>query len=375
MKIAIFTYQFSYNYGTILQAVALQYVIKELGHTPINVLYNCHEGQTRWERLITLVKKPKLFVSELYDYFNRDKLSYSFQKEEWFKKTIMEDYEFYQKNVKTTEEWYNIITVGNLCGYDCYMVGSDQTWSPKINQVANCFMLDKFSNRAKKISYAPSLGAGKLSKYYLSFLKKKLQSFSNISCRDVSNSEVLSKLLRREVVNVVDPTMLLSSEDWKKFEETPSIDISDKYLLLYSLGERADIIEQINKLESIQGYKVYTIVTRPCYRNSKNPLYEINPGKFLWLIRNASLVLTDSYHCVLFSIKYHVNFYAFNKRLEGGDNARIGELLSKLNLSNRLVKNIFEDLHKECSVDYSKVDKIFSEMIYLSKDYLIECLN
>lgn len=375
MRIAIFTYQFSYNYGTVLQALALQHVLKIMGHEPINVLYDCHAEQSRRERLFTLLKSPILFLSELYDLYNRDKLDYSFQKEDWFKSTIKTDFEYYIKHVKTTQNWYNILTIRSLEDFDCYMVGSDQTWSPKINQVANCFFLDKFDIHKPRVAYAPSMGAGKLSPFYKAYVKRKLKKFDSLSCRDINNSEILSKLLRKDVLNVVDPTLLLNTEEWREYEEIPKIEKSEKYILYYSLGERTDMVEYAKEIAQKSNLKLYTIVTRDMYRTLENPLYNINPGSFLWLVRNAQTVITDSYHCVLFSINFHKIFYAFTKRANGGDNGRISEVLRRTGLLDRMLISLDDMIDVYSPISYTKVDRELKSWIEESKVYLNSSLK
>ncbi len=97
------------------------------------------------------------------------------------------------------------------------MVGSDQMWNPYIKKyVLMHFILVLCQKKVKKVSYAPSIGGNVISEKYQMQMKKYLQKFDFLSCRDKKGCEILSKLLKREVTHVVDPTLLLDENEWKK---------------------------------------------------------------------------------------------------------------------------------------------------------------
>jgi hypothetical protein len=254
------------------------------------------------------------------------------------------------------------------------MVGSDQSWSPNLYRPTKPYFLD-IANFKNKCAYAPSLGTTVLSDEYRHFLKKKLMSFDYLSCRELVNSKMLSNLLGRPVQHVLDPTLLLTAKNWDDVATAPAI--KGKYILAYILGEKDVIVNFAECLSKENGIPVYYIVTRPKYLNRDNALMGVGPDDFVGLIKNASCVITDSYHGCLFAINYNVNFYAFGKR-EGTvntlDNVRIVEMLTMLGIQNRFLSDdtIFS---KDEDIDYTNVNIIVNSMRTKSLEYLSKCIE
>ena len=245
--------------------------------------------------------------------------------------------------------------------YDIYITGSDQTWSPKIGFNDALFL--KFAPKGRiRAAYAPSIGVASLTPEEEDYLTKNLAAYEFLSCREDYGSKILSKLSGQEVTTVLDPTLLMTAEDWRKVAIRPQIE--GKYILCYFLGDRQyyrKFVTQLGKQLKTQIY--YIPVSYQDMSNKNNLLWEIGPREFLGLIDNASVVCTDSFHGMAFCTNLNKTFYGFVKHrgAKAGDNSRIYDFLDRMGLRKRLITEYkgeiinFEDIDfKETNIRLEK---------------------
>lgn len=363
------------NYGTMLQAFALWKVLQKNGVDSEYISYTY--GYCGWRKCYFVFRlfmlKPIVFFKRLFGI--KISSEFDFFYEDDFKTTIKAFNEWCDENIKHTEIVYNHKTISNTNNlYDSFMVGSDQTWSYWRNEeyTSSYYYYLRFVERGKKKNaYAPSFGGNYLPKTYLHRLSKYLASFNAISCREKRGVEILTECLHLPVAHVLDPTLLLDSNDWAKMMKP--ISMPEKYVLCYILGEKQEIADFAEKLGEILEFPVFYILTRPFYLNKRNKLDGVGPGEFLYLIKNASYVCTDSFHGTIFSINFHVPFYSFTKRKNGenNDNPRIYNILEEFSLIDRFSPNIDDILVHE--IDFQKVDEYLKRRRQESLEYLKKC--
>ena len=343
-KIALISYHNAPNYGTMLQAYALYYALKKLGYDSEYISYDY--SLRGWRRYFSIFKTIVLHPSFLFNKLRRkkEKDEFDFFKDREFDNIINLMNDWYEKYIPHTDVMYNCATIKQINSiYDNFIVGSDQTWSPFMSKTYSsfCFNFLQFVKKnKKKSSYAPSFGTLNLSESYLDKISYALKSFSNISCREKQGAEIISKKLGREVFHVLDPTLLLTPEDWSMVSSP--IDMPDKYILCYILGERQCISDFAEQLGNKTSLPVYYILTRPFYLSKKNLLSNVGPGEFISLISRATYVCTDSFHGTIFSINFNVPFFSFNKRDKSSlinDNDRMLNILKDFGLENRFSEN------------------------------------
>ena len=281
---------------------------------------------------------------------------------------------FIRERIKVSKQRYNPFTLSTCNEFDAFMVGSDQTWGEARYLPNSPYFLDGIDDKYPKLSYAPSIGTTHISDTYLSVLVEKLSKFQALSCREKTNCKLLSSKLEREVSYVLDPTFMLSADEWGRMATMPSDPIEIKhYILCYILGEKQNISDYAEKLGIEKGLPVYYIVTRPLYLQKKHHLF-VTPESFLWLIKNAVYVITDSFHGTILSINFNTQFYSFTKRdgLNTDDNDRIVEILSTLNLVNRYKDGgtTFEQ-----DIDFNEVNPIVDHYREESLFYLRKTIN
>lgn len=369
-KIAIVSYHNSFNYGTMLQAYALSAALSKLGCTSDYISYYYKMSFVR--KVLSnikqrLIRNSTFFAKKIAGEFH-------FFDTPAFEKIIEKYHLWYNKNIPHTEYVYNQHNINELNKiYRTFIVGSDQTWSPYMNNTPYSMffnLLEFVADDNSRNAYAPSFGTASLSEEYIQTIVKQLKKFDNISCREDYGSELLSKELGRDVEYVLDPTLLLLPEDWNEVSE-PVTEVPEKYILCYILGEKQCISEFAEKLGREEQLPVYYILTRPYYFQKKNVLDNIGPGEFISLIRGATFVCTDSYHGSLFSINFHVPFYSFTKRIKNdctNDNDRIINILSSLGMYSRFRNDDNYLFETNCSFD--NMEKLLSERREKSYAYL-----
>lgn len=373
-KIALFTCHDDLNYGSMLQAYALGVVIKKLGYHAEYITYRVYPKQNKVIKFFKYIVKSCLKLAGI----RIEKNPFDFFYTKPFSSTLEAFKSFHKQYIPASSKIFYSNTISkelDLKEYGSFIVGSDQLWSP-FTYECDCrhpYFLD-FADFPTRNSYGTSLGTTHLSDEYKQLLTNKLSTFNHISCRERSNSAMLTQLLGRPVENVLDPTLLLSSSEWNDIAKEPIID--GDYILAYILGEKNTITEFANHLGEVKSMPVHYIATRPKYLGYKNVLKGIGPDAFIGLIKNARYVVTDSYHGCLFCINYHIQFYAFNKRtgsINEQDNIRIFEFLQSLQLEDRFQ----DDSHVTIlpDHDYKKTKQLLHQKREASIAYLSKCLQ
>ena len=203
------------------------------------------------------------------------------------------------------------------------------------------------------------------------FAKERFLKFKAISVREDKGKEIIEDLTGRKDIEVlVDPTMLLTSDEWDKVAKRPEQLQRDKYILTYFLGELSDSRKkEIQRIAKENDCEVINLL------DENDAFFATGPSEFLYLEKNAFLICTDSFHSSIFAILYNRPFVIFNR--EGnvqGMNSRIETLLSKFKLENREYngKNITnENLHH----DYTEAYKILEQEREKSKNFLQKALD
>ena len=345
MKIALLSPFLSQNYGTVLQAFALAKKIQELGVT-CEYLDWYYFNPSLTGRIRFLLKHPLFYIS--------------------YRTNLRKNTEFVEKqtpvaNTKVAVDDFNTLL------YDKFIVGSDQTWSPDSLYQYSPFFLRSLSDNQKKYSYASSMGKTEIPICFQSFLKKNLRKFSNISCREKKNSALLSKLLKKDIPCVLDPTLLLKREQWCAYMKP--VDMPEEFVLCYILGEKRCISDYAEVIAKKKELPVYYIDTRPNNYPSDKVLRGVGVQEFIWLINHCSMLVTDSFHGTIFAINFEKNVVAFDKHTGSMyDNGRIKEVLSMFQIESQYSTDNYKEVAPE--IDYDKVTPLLEQYREVSIEYL-----
>lgn len=366
--IGIITYHHYYNYGTMLQALALQEKVEQLGYQAELIDFKQDNSLSRYEMLKLRIKRMPVYIKERKKYRaladSREKIKEKNELFEQFYKTYLH---VGKKKYTTTQQ-----LMENPPVYDGYVVGSDQTWNPFVANSPEAFFLPFVENKSKKGSYGPSLAVKSLSDEKEKEYRKKLSNFSFLSCREQDGAQLLSRITQKEVKCVLDPTLLLSAKEWGKYceFEIPK----EPYILVYFLGEKSEHRRAVEKIQKLTNWKIISFPA--AYLEMENNDYKKvwgGPKEFLSLIRGAALICTDSFHGTMFSINFQRNFFSFCKSSdseESSENSRLYSALNIFGLSNRIIHNMDNLTAEDISIDYKNVIPILEEQRRDSIEYL-----
>lgn len=356
-KVGIVTIIDNNNYGNRLQNYALSTYLNKLGVRAItlkNEKFFNHKA-TLNQKIVYFLKYIKFKIYNIIDTnIERRKLFKKFNKNIEFSKTLVT---INSKNLNDK--------------YDYFIVGSDQVWKPNYLRLSD-FDLLSFAESKKRISYAASFGISNIPKKAQKKLKIEIEKFKSISVRENTGKEIIENISPSRNVDVlIDPTMLLSSDEWDKVISKPKILNNEKYILNYFLGTVSD-----NKRQEIERIAKENNCIIIDILDKSSPFYNTGPSEFLYLEKNAFLICTDSFHSSVFSIIFNKPFIIFEREEVSSNNmnSRIDTLLEKFNLQNRKFtkdKIIEENL----THDYTKAYKILEKERQKSKLFLEKALD
>lgn len=371
-KIGVVTW-WRYNYGSILQAFALQYKLKEL-KVESEIICQYGKKTISISNLKEKIKRigPKKTIKRVFWKYGLKKL----------RKRNKRIQDFIDNNLNISEKEYdeiNIIETNKI--YDGFICGSDQIWNPRLTNLDSIYWLGFVEKEKYKISYAPSMGVNELQDEEKRKIAENLKSFNAISTRESSSSNLLNSFLKtKKCQNVLDPTLLAGTELWNKFNLKRKYDF--EYIFVYMLRgtkKQRKLIEEYAKKNKLK------IVTMPFLDNEKISFYDFkfgdikewsaDPIDFISLIKNAKYVFTDSFHSMLFSTMYHTSFYLFPKIGKAQTN-RVLDFQKMLGIDRMISKNTsIEDIDKFKEIDWNKVEQILSEKRKDSENFLKNSLK
>lgn len=365
-----------YNYGSILQAYALQSELKELGIDDYEII--CQYG------------KKVASMSNLKEKIKRIGIRQSLKRVVW--KFGLKKLRDRNRNIQSFVDNYlhvsqreyneeNIIEANDV--YDGFVCGSDQIWNPKLTDVNSMYWLTFASKEKLKFSYAPSIGVDKFSDEQKEAIKNNLSTFKGISSREENGTNLINDALGdNKCITVLDPTLLVKRKIWDNISSSEN-QYSEKYIFVYMLRgtkKQRKLIEEFAKLKGLK------IVTMPFLDNEKIELYDFkfgdiklwdaSPADFITVIRNAEYVFTDSFHCMLFSCMYHRDFYTFPKIGQAQIN-RMLNFQKLISASEHMISDEIDvrEIENVKRIDWNYVDSVLNDKRKESETYLKNVLD
>lgn len=345
-SIGIVTINDNDNYGNRLLNYAVQEVLKQNGHKVVT-LKNNSIINSRDKFMLRLVKYQIKNIKKRYKKKSRRNLEF-----EKFNKNIV----FSKKYVTPYSKVYK--------KYDYFITGSDQVWNPNFGRLRDVDLLS-FAKPEQRIAFSASFAIAQLPEECKNKAKKELEKFKAISVREDRGKEIVEELTERKDVQVlVDPTMLLTSEEWDKVEKKPEQLKTDKYILNYFLGEMSEKRKkEIERIAKENNCEIINILDK------NSPFYQTGPSEFLYLEKNAFLICTDSFHSCVFAILYNRPFVVFDREDSNEKmNSRLDTLLKKFKLQDRWYKDKITE--EQLLVDYKESYIILGEERKKAKEFL-----
>lgn len=353
-KIGIITYHNAINYGAVLQSYALNKYINSQNHNCEIIDYKCDKILLNYKLLNFRNKSFKSIINSILN------IPCNIVKGIKFKK-------FINKNIVVSDKKYNSKNIDSSNDvYDVFITGSDQVWNLELNNDYNYFL--KFVNRKnKKNSYAASFGNIDVLEKNVIEIKKLLSLYDNISVREQSTIKKLKDRCNLDSVHVLDPTFLISKNEWCKLISNKNN--SENYILLYVLHEEsAYLVAQ--KLSKLTGLKVYIITESRRKRIKGKYFRKSGPVDFITLIKNSSYVVTDSFHGTALSIIFNKNLKVVLKKKMQYFNERLISIINTLGLEECIVDMKSSDDKLIRKVNYKKIEPILKDNIIHSQKYI-----
>ena len=370
MKVGILTLPLHTNYGGLLQAYALQKVLTQFGHKAFVIDKQYLVRLPIRTRYLIYLKRAFLHYIkgrdiEIFPDIEQNKLPNTQRQytnkfiNKYIKRTIIKNV----AQLKTND-------------FDCIVVGSDQIWRHAYNiyfpGVSNSFLNFAKEWNIKRVAYAASFGTDdwEYNEEETKTCSELAKKFDAISVREASAVYICKKRLGVDAIHVLDPTMLLTAEDYKKLYIEAQTPQSSGNLMCYILdpsNETNDIIKLVT-----QSHKLIPFHTNSKTEDETAPIEErVQPPVENWLrgFHDAKFVITDSFHACVFSILFNKPFIIYGNK--GRGMARFISLLSIFNLQDRLVTTPKEaEMMINKPIDWENVNKVLDNWRQKSFEFL-----
>lgn len=362
MKAAVITRHFISNYGSLLQSIATEKVLNKLGYEAEIIDY----------------------IRDDENYHNIEKTILKNKKPEWFKDPIkracylalrspeaaIAGIKFEKQRVRyltLTQRYTNIEQLKNDPPVaDVYITGSDQVWGPAGDGAYDgAYCLSFAPREKKKISYAASFGHTEVTGELTDYFKRNLSEYDHISVRENSAVRLINDM-GMKALQVLDPTLLLSADEWESYTEPIK---EKKYILVYQLHNNEKCSEyaiRAAKAVKLPLVRVSASLHQFCRGGKFKALPSI--GRFLSYIKNAECMITDSFHGTAFAINFNTPFVEVLPNNNTG--TRNISILEMTGLSDRILNN-YDNLQLAVKpIDFSAASSIIEKKRKESMDLL-----
>lgn len=304
------------NYGNRLQNLAVQTVLEKMGFDTVTYSFEPDD--------FGLKSTMKYILQVLSGY----RLSKNNEYWKGMPPKIFSFNKFNKRYIKTER----IQSIEEVSQKDFYVVGSDQTWNAawyENNDFKKNMYLLTFTDPAKRVCFAPSFGVDDLPEKMKPLFKKSLEKFPYLSVREEAGAKIIKELTGRDATVMIDPTMMLTADEWMAFERKPQ-KAEEGYILTYFLSPKCNAAK--SKLDEVKGdRRVYELLD-----SEDDVTRASDPCEFLWLFDHADMVLTDSFHACIFSLLFNKPFTVYDRNWkEGNMNSRLETLLKKFDLERK----------------------------------------
>lgn len=359
MRVGIITLEDYTNYGNRLQNYALCTLVKELGCEVYSGL-TCFE-KSEWVR--TEKSRSKRIIKQMLPFaLYKKHVERSLDKYESCRNKLMDErIRKFKQFTRSYTECMPVLVVKddsdlarklNEKSYDFFITGSDQVWNPIYRE--NSFYFLTFAPPGKRLSFAASISSDKISEADKLLYSRYFREMKYISVREESAAQLIKQISGRYADVTLDPTLLLSAEQWNQVIRKPSVELDEDYICTYFLGEVPKCVQEFADQKNLKVLQLNSM---------ENPeLFSIDPAEFMYILKNSKYVLTDSFHAVVFSVIFHKEFYVFRRQQKGLANmfSRIESITKKLNLENHIQDRRFI-VEQNAIENWKKIDSFLQQ--------------
>ena len=332
------------NYGSALQTFALHKAINKLSPNNIeSVVVDYCPDVLKDKDILNPVEKMWDVDEELRE---RCRLSLP---------AIYENYvkfrEFYDTQYNKTQCKYDSTNFNQSLkkeSLDGYVCGSDTVFAVPEFGFDDGFYANYDVMRNRSVAYAASFGDYDIPQEHLPLLENRLNNFNYIGLREKDKLSFVASMVKCPVHKVIDPTLLLTSEDYRSILKEPTI--ADPYLLLYSRRDNPRMQVFAENTAKSNGWKIVEISLNAKNADKHIMRYDAGVEEFLGLVKNAEMVITNSFHGMIFAVQFRRPFFIFSRNL---CDTKISEILELFGLKNRLIADTIPQ--HMVNIDYERV--------------------
>lgn len=357
MKIGILTQPLKANYGGILQAYAMQEVLREMGHTPVTLQYKANVVKH-------ILIWPILFIKYVIQHLKGRQSVFP----RFIPQTKFPEYEgmirFVNTYIPTLASHRfskNLIKRNQI---DLLLVGSDQTWRRLYNRrIRDMFLCFTGSAPIKRIAYAASFGTDvwEMTEKETRDCASAAKRFDAVSVREKSGIKLCSDYLGVDAIHVLDPTLLISKEKYLSFVSNQP-NIEEPFLFCYILDSTPEVEVVIQSIAQTKRLKIVALSAGASIKSTDCP------ERWISYFAHADFVVTDSFHGTAFAIKFQKEFLTLDNKERG--NSRMESLLSTLHLSDRILTA--DSMNKLSPIDWKKVNERLIQEQVKSRQFLFQ---
>ncbi len=376
MKAGILTFHYAHHYGAQLQAYALMRAISLLG-MQCEIINYVRKDNIEGSRLFRKGLSAGSLLSNANTLLNYGKLK---KRRDRFDR-------FVQNEMKLSPKFYG--SYEELCSdppeYEAYVCGSDQVWNPLIfgEKTYDPAFFAEFAKSGRRVAYAPSFGISSIPEDKRELLKKYIDRFEHLSVREKQGERILREVTGRDSITVLDPTLLLTMDEWSALAAPP--DISEPYILCYFITDARKYAGYVQAVSEKYKLPVVSLCgSRRVVPQTRFKILNAGPREFLGLFAGAACVLTDSFHGTVFSLNFNKEFYCFESSAnsEKAVNSRLHNILDKVGLVSRIFSSA-ADTKEFCGlvknsaagIDYPEVGQALAKERGISLKYLKDSLQ
>ena len=358
-KVALITWKF-HNYGTVLQAFATNYFFNQMACIPCDLIdYDLDKKN------LDIPKKHSIFetahkINNRLKIWNENRTLRHYTTQ-WVSEIESRESSFraFIDKIPQTSKMQKENLYSLNSDYDVFICGSDQIWNPKFFD--GCYMLDFVSNDKTKIAFSPSFGTTDIPNNLRELYRIKLSRLDAISVREDVGCKIVQDLVHKNALHSCDPTLLLSAKDWERALQFSAK--QEQYILCYFLSDNEWYLDMVKKVQEYLKLPIRMIgVKQMSYTFKNSKIIHPGPAEFVQAIADASFVITDSFHGMLFSTNFNRKYMVlqrFSEKMSGSENSRLISFMKAANLDKRYYSNV-EDLRSECfvSLDSKQIEYI-----------------
>ena len=366
MSLTIVTWKGGENFGTCLQGYALQEKLALLGYY-VRLLPDVPHSKgvkswIQWAMSCVGLMQFRIWLKRRHDFQTSKRMRWE------------------NKAYRTLTLWTSWQVQRLVRETDCFVTGSDQIWNTYHHFMPMQFL--DFVEHKKRIAYASSIGTKRFKPEYEARIREWLLKFQHIGVREESAVQTISDLTgRSDIVQVVDPTLLMDASYWQEFAKDAvfEIDLPPNFIFCYLVGDNPWYAEQLRDVGKKLGKRI--VIVPAC----ENRTFEIEGAvvyryatavEFVALIDKADFVCTDSFHATAFSInlqKPFVEFLRFKDDAIESQNSRIYDVLSHYGLTKRIYSTMSDDWAQP--IDYIHTTELLKADRDRSLKFLIDSIE